>query len=62
MIMNHFSYDVFRKEKIHNLQTEGMSSQAFSRSGASKRGGLHGLPKLILTLLGILGILAMLVR
>jgi hypothetical protein len=60
--MNHFSYDVIGKEKIRDLQAEGMASQSFHRSGAPKRGLLRGLPKLIFTLLGILGLVSLLVR
>jgi hypothetical protein len=60
--MNHFSYDVMRKEKVRDLQSEGIRSQSFHRSGAPKLALLGGAPKLILMLLGILGILALLVR
>jgi hypothetical protein len=60
--MNHFSYDVMRKEKIRDLQAEGIASQSFHRSGASKIGLLRELPKLIVILLGILGVLELLVR
>ena len=60
--MNHFSYDVMRKEKVRDLQQEGIRSQLFHRSGAPKLGLLPGLPRLILTLLGILGLFSLLVR
>ena len=60
--MNHFSYEVMGKEKVKDLQGEGMRSQAFHRSGAPKIVLLRGLPKLILALLGVLGILKLLVR
>jgi hypothetical protein len=60
--MNHFSYDVLRKEKVHDLRKEGMTSQAFHRSGAPKFSLLRGLPKFVLTLLGVLGLLSLLVR
>ena len=60
--MNHFSYDVMRKEKVRDLQNEGIRNQSFHRSGAPKLALLRGAPKLILMLLGILGILALLVR
>jgi hypothetical protein len=60
--MNHLSYDVMRKEKIRDLQTEGMASQSFHRSGAPKLGLLRGVPKLILMLLGVLGLLSLLGR
>jgi hypothetical protein len=60
--MNHFSYDVMSKEKIRDLQNEGINNQSFHRSGAPKLAPLRGLPKLVLGLLGILGLLALLVR
>jgi hypothetical protein len=60
--MNHFSYDVLRKEKVRDLQKEGMTSQAFHRSGAPKLMGVGRLPKLMLGLLGILGLLGLLIR
>ena len=60
--MNHFSYDVMRKNKIRELQSEGMRSQAFHRSGARSRTLLGGLPRLVLGLLGILGLLSLLIR
>ena len=60
--MNHFSYDVMRKEKIRDLQKEGVISQAFNRSGAPRLGLLRGLPKLLLAVLGTLGLLGLLVR
>ena len=60
--MNHFSYEVMGKEKIKDLQGEGMRSQSFYRSGAPKIALLRGLPKLILALLGVLGILGLMVR
>jgi hypothetical protein len=60
--MNHFSYEVMGKEKVKDLQGEGIRSQAFHRSGAPKIVLLRGLPKLVLVLLGILGILEMLAR
>ena len=60
--MNHFSYEMMGKQKVKDLQGEGMRSQAFHRSGAPKIAILRGLPKLILALLGILGLLGLLVR
>ena len=60
--MNHYSYDVMRKEKIRDLQAEGMTSQAVYRCGATKSGLLYRLPKLILVLLSVLGSLGLLVR
>ena len=60
--MNHFSYDLIRKEKIRDLQVEGLQSQAIHRSGAPKFGLLRGLPKLIMALLAILATLGSLLR
>jgi hypothetical protein len=60
--MNHFSYDVMRKEKVRDLQREGIRSQEFHRSGTPKLSLSRGLPKLLLTFLGILGLLGLLVR
>jgi hypothetical protein len=60
--MNHFSYDVMRKEKVRELRAEGIRSQEFYRSGAPKLGLLRSLPKFIIGLLGILGLLGLLVR
>ena len=59
--MNQFFYESRGNEKVKDLLNEGQRSQAFHRSGASKFGLLRGLPKLILILLGILGILELLV-
>ena len=60
--MNQFFYESRGKEKIKDLMEEGMRSQAVHRAGAPKLNALRGLPKLILVLLGILGILQLLVR
>jgi hypothetical protein len=60
--MNHFSYDVMRKEKIRDLQKEGVASQSFHRSGAPRTGLVSGMPKLVLTVLSLLGLLGLLVR
>jgi len=60
--MNQFFYETRGREKIKNLREEGMRSQALRRSGASTPSLLHGLPKLIVSVLGILGILGLLIR
>ena len=60
--MNQFFFEQRGKEKVKDLLNEGQSSQAFYRSGAPKPSLLNGLPKLILILLGILGILELLVH
>ena len=60
--MNHFSMDVIRKEKIRDLRAEGVASQSFHRSGSPKLGLLRRVPKLILMILGVLGLLSLFVR
>ena len=60
--MNQFSYEMMGKEKLKDLQGEGMRSQAFYRSGAPKLAMLRGLPRLALALLGLLGLVGLLVR
>ena len=41
--MNHFSCEVMAKEKIKNLQAEGMQSQAFCKSALQNPEPLIGL-------------------
>jgi hypothetical protein len=60
--MNQFFYESRSKEKVKDLMKEGMMSQAIRRSDASKAGLAHHLPKIALTLLGLLGLLEILVR
>jgi hypothetical protein len=60
--MNHFFYETRSKEKIKDLMEEGMRSQASHKSGVPKFDSLHSLPKVILIVLGILGILELLVH
>jgi hypothetical protein len=60
--MSQFFYEQRGKEKVKDLLNEGQRSQAFYRSRVPKTSLLNGLPKLILVLLGILGILELLVR
>ena len=60
--MNQFFYEARGKEKVRELREEGMTSQAYHRSGASKAGILSKIPKLILVILGILGVFQMIVR
>ena len=57
--MNHFSYEVMGKEKVKGFQEEGLRNQEVHRSGASQINLLRGLPKLIIGLLRILGILGL---
>jgi hypothetical protein len=56
--MNHFSYDVMQKQKIRDLQREGMISQSVSRSGAPGPALLRAMPRIV----GLLGVLGLLVR
>ena len=60
--MNEFFCESSSKEKIKDLMKEGMRSQAFHRSGAPKLNLMGGLPKWVLVLLGILGLLGLLIR
>ena len=60
--MNQFFYESRAKEKVNDVIKEGIRSQDFHRSGAPKLDLLRGMSKLILLLLGILGILELLVR
>ena len=60
--MDHFSYEVLGKEKVKGFQEEGLRNQEVYRSRVSQIGFLRSLPKLILLLLGILGILELLIR
>jgi hypothetical protein len=60
--MDHFSYEVLGKEKVKGFQEEGLRNQEVYRSRVSQIGFLRSLPKLILLLSGILGILELLIR
>lgn len=60
--MNQFFYESRGKEKVRELLDEGMKSQAYHRSGVSKFDGMPKIPKLILIVLAILGIIQMIVR
>jgi hypothetical protein len=60
--MNQFFYESRGKEKVRELRNEGMRNQAFHRSGAPKLAAIRGLPKLILGLMGILGLLRLLIH
>ena len=59
--MNQFFYESRGKEKVKDLMQEGMRSQAYSKSGSPKPALLNRLPKLIIILLGILGLLELMV-
>jgi hypothetical protein len=60
--MNHFFYESNGKQKVKDLMNEGQRSQAFYRSGAPKQGIMSGVPKLAMTVLGILGLLSLFLR
>jgi hypothetical protein len=60
--MNQSFYESRSKEKINDLMKEGMMSQAYYRSGTSKANFLSKVPRLILILLGILGLAQMILR
>jgi hypothetical protein len=60
--MNHFFYETRGKEKVEELMKEGMSSQAYHRSDAPTPDLRRALPKLLLGMLGILGLLELLIR
>lgn len=59
--MNHFFYESSGKQKVKDLLNEGQRSQAFYRSGAAKL-TTRSMPKFIVGLLGILGLLSLLIR
>jgi hypothetical protein len=50
--MNQFFYEQRGKEKLKELQAEGMRSQALHRSGAARVGLFEGLRRLIASLVG----------
>jgi hypothetical protein len=60
--MNHSFLEGRSKEKVKDLLEEGQRSQAYYRSGARRSRSLPSLPKLILFLLGIVGLLSALMR
>ena len=60
--MNQSFYKSSSSEKLNNLRKEGMMSQAFYRSGASKASLLPKLSKLAIYILGIIGLLQIFAR
>jgi hypothetical protein len=56
--MNQFFFESRGREKVREALDEGLRSQAYHRA----RGRSINLPKLLMIVLSILGILAMLVR
>lgn len=60
--MNQFFFEARGKEKVRELMDEGMTSQALRWSGATRRGFFHGLPKLILILASILGLVSLIAQ
>jgi hypothetical protein len=60
--MNQFYIESRGKEKIHELQNEGVTSQLHERSSMRKGLTSHGIGKLILIILSIWGIAELLVH
>lgn len=60
--MNQSFYESSSKEKINDLMKEGMMSQAHYRSGSPRAGILSRLPKLVIVILGIVGLIQMFLR
>jgi len=60
--MNQFFYESRGKEKIRDLMEEGMRSQAVHRSSAPKTGHRAALPRLLIGILTLAGLLGLLVR
>jgi len=60
--MNQFFYETRGKEKVKSLMEEGMRSQTLQRSGVTKSSLLHNLPKFVLILMGILGVVELLLH
>ncbi|HAV77029.1 MAG TPA: hypothetical protein DCX53_06720 [Anaerolineae bacterium] len=60
--MNQFFYESRGREKVNDLINEGLKSQTYHRSAASKPSFLRRFPTYILIGLGILGVLQMIVR
>jgi len=60
--MNYSFLEERSNEKVKDLLDEGQQSQAFYKSGASRINHLRSLPRFILLLLGILGLLLIFVR
>jgi hypothetical protein len=60
--MNQFFYEIRGKEKVKGLMEEGMRSQTFRRSGVTKSSLAHNLPKIVLILIGILGVAELLLN
>lgn len=54
--MNQFFFESRGKEKVRELMNEGMTSQLHHRSVMSKNIFSHGIIKLIMVVLSILGI------
>jgi hypothetical protein len=50
--MNQYYYESRAKEKIRELQAEGMRSQAYHRSGAPRLSIFHGLQQMLKAMLG----------
>jgi hypothetical protein len=60
--MNQFFYETRGKEKVKSLMEEGKQSQTLQRSKGTKSSIVHNLPKIVLTLIAILGVAELLLR
>ena len=60
--MNQSFYESKAREKLNNLRNEGMMSQSYYRSRSSKGNLISKLPKLIIFILGALGLIQMFLR
>ncbi|MBN1450580.1 MAG: hypothetical protein JW963_06150 [Anaerolineales bacterium] len=60
--MNYSFYENRTKEKVREVLEEGRRSQAFNKFGAPKINLLRKLPKYMLVLLGILGLVMLFMR
>jgi len=60
--MNQFFFETRGKEKVKELMNEGMTGQALSRSSFRRPSFLSRIPKLILVLLAVLGVLQIIVK
>lgn len=59
--MNQFFYESSGKEKLRDLMNEGMTSQAYERSGVGKRSFLYRIPKLIMASLILLAVVKLVI-
>lgn len=60
--MNYLFYKERSNEKVRDLLDEGQRSQAVYRSGAKRYGEFRNLPKLLVLVIGILGLIILFFR